>query len=208
MNIISIVKYVSVFFLVVIGITFLMYPLVMESTSRIEFFLVTISISELVGISIFLFLIRRLGITLADLGFHKPTSITSIILAIFIATIYSLIELQIPQVLQYAFEINFLKCIAITTAIIAGFSEEVVFRGFIITQSRTYGTLKSSLLSASLFGVYHITWGLGGVLGTFLLGLGLAYVFNSSKSIVPCIISHALIDSLIEPGLVISFFHL
>ncbi|WP_168065501.1 CPBP family intramembrane glutamic endopeptidase [Sulfolobus sp. S-194] len=160
------------------------------------------------GILIFLFLIRRLGITLADLGFHKPTSITSIILAILIATIYSFIELQIPQVLQYAFEINFLKYIAITTAIIAGFSEEVVFRGFIITQSRTYGTLKSSLLSASLFGVYHITWGLGGILGTFLLGLGLAYVFNSGKSIVPCIISHALIDSLIEPGLVISFFHL
>jgi hypothetical protein len=38
--------------------------------------------------------------------------------------------------------------------------------------------------------------------------LGLAYVLSKGRSVVPCVVSHTIIDALIEPGLIITFFHL
>ncbi|MGC9182780.1 CPBP family intramembrane glutamic endopeptidase [Caldisphaera sp.] len=64
------------------------------------------------------------------------------------------------------------------------------------------------MISSVLFSIYHFSWGIGGMFGTFILGFVLAYVFIVGESLLPNIVSHAIIDGLIEPGLIISVFAL
>jgi len=210
MRISSVIKYVMVFVAVALGVPPLLYHFVIRGSPSIsvDLFLIMLIVSELSGISVFFLLLRKLGITFGDLGYRRPTSVLPYVLALLIALAYAGVELQIPSVMEYSLKLTTTKLLAVIAAIVAGFSEETVFRGFIMNFTKEYGTLMSSLLSASLFGLSHLMWGLGGVLGTFLLGLGLAYVLSKGRSVVPCVVSHTIIDALIEPGLIITFFHL
>ncbi|WP_054837518.1 CPBP family intramembrane glutamic endopeptidase [Metallosphaera hakonensis] len=190
MRVVSILSYVLVFVAVDFLVSFLTYPLVMRSVpaTRIEYFMSSIIFSELSGFLTFFYLIKRRGITLREIGFTNTRSPLPFMLTLIIALAYSGLELQIPSVGEYAFQLNDLKVIAVLTAVVAGFVEEIVFRGFVVTLTREKGVLRSTLLSACLFGLAHLEWGFGGVLGTFLLGLGMAYVMYSGRSVIPCII--------------------
>jgi membrane protease YdiL (CAAX protease family) len=44
------------------------------------------------------------------------------------------------------------------------------------------------------------------MLGTFIIGLIFGYIYFKWNSLLPDIISHALLYSIIEPGMIISFF--
>jgi membrane protease YdiL (CAAX protease family) len=88
-------------------------------------------------------------------------------------------------------------------ALLAGFGEEVVFRGFLLAVlTPAFGDPWTALLVSSLaFGVLHVYQGSYGILRTATLGgmLGLSVVIESS--LWPAVIIHVLVD--LVGGLVI-----
>jgi len=96
---------------------------------------------------------------------------------------------------------------ALFTFIAALITEELAFRGYILTKLRKLGDRRSLWLSSLLFGAWHypaaiILWDLGifgstlYVLNISLLGVLFGYVFLKSKSLVACSISHAVWNAL------------
>ena len=93
----------------------------------------------------------------------------------------------------------------IITMINVGFLEEIIFRGFLF-KMMAKDNLKSAIIVSSItFGIGHIVNLLNGAeIGSTLLqvcyaiaiGYMLVMVFYRSKSIVPCIIFHAVFNSL------------
>lgn len=76
--------------------------------------------------------------------------------------------------------------------IAAPLSEEVFFRGFLFTSLRSrFGFLASAAISAAVFGAFHLLSGL--VLGPllFVVGFGLAYLYERRGSLVAPIAAHA-----------------
>ncbi|MFA5049893.1 MAG: type II CAAX endopeptidase family protein [Candidatus Micrarchaeia archaeon] len=65
-------------------------------------------------------------------------------------------------------------------------SEELFFRGFL---TQKFGILPSSII----FSLAHFAYGsYTQIIGTFGMGLILAYIYKDSKSILPCILIHFL----------------
>jgi len=83
-------------------------------------------------------------------------------------------------------------------AISAGFTEEILYRGFLtyvlLTSFPALGIWLSILISSLLFGLGHLYQGISGVLQTFIIGLILSLVFLATGSLLPGIIMHMLID--------------
>ena len=85
----------------------------------------------------------------------------------------------------------------------AGFGEEIIWRGFIMTQiARLFGDGKTGwtiglLSSALLFGLVHAYQGVTGMVMTSISGIVLGLVFlNAKKNIWASIFAHAFTDSL------------
>lgn len=93
----------------------------------------------------------------------------------------------------------------VLTMCCVGFIEEVIFRGFLF-KMMAKSNLKSAMLVSSLtFGIGHIINLLTGadfvptllqVCYAVALGYLFVVIFYKSKSLMPCIISHAVINSL------------
>ena len=93
----------------------------------------------------------------------------------------------------------------ILTMINVGFIEEVIFRGFLF-KMMAKDNLKSAIIVSSVtFGIGHIINLLNGaeLLPTLIqicyaisIGYLFVIIFHKSKSIVPCIITHSLVNSL------------
>ena len=108
------------------------------------------------------------------------------------------------------------ELLAIGAAVVAGLVEETIFRGYVMTTlgRMGYGLMVQVLLSGLFFALVHfyafaaplsvlLVQGL-----TFVLGVALAITYAIGKrSLTPVNISHALIDVIIEPWLLLSFFH-
>lgn len=93
----------------------------------------------------------------------------------------------------------------IITMINVGFIEEIIFRGFLFKMMEKENTKKAIIVSAITFGIGHIVNLLNGadVIPTIIqicyaisLGYLFVIIFYKSKSLVPCIITHAVINSL------------
>ena len=87
----------------------------------------------------------------------------------------------------------------------AGFLEELIFRGFLFKALCKDNVKSAIVISGVTFGIGHIVNLLNGaeVLSTLLqmcyavaIGLLFTVIFYKSKSIIPCIISHSVINSL------------
>ena len=85
----------------------------------------------------------------------------------------------------------------------AGFGEEIIWRGFIMTQiSRLFGAGKTGwtiglFTSAILFGLVHAYQGITGILMTSITGIIFGLVFlNSKQNLWASILAHAFTDSL------------
>lgn len=112
-------------------------------------------------------------------------------------------------------EFSWLELLSIGAAVVAGLVEETILRGYVMTTlgRMGYGLVVQILLSGLFFALVHfyafaaplsvlVVQGL-----TFMLGVALATTYVIGKrSLTPVIISHALIDVLIEPWLLLSFF--
>ena len=93
----------------------------------------------------------------------------------------------------------------ILTMINVGFIEEIIFRGFLFKMMEKSNLKIAIIVSSITFGIGHIVNLLNGadLIPTLLqlcyaIAIGYVFVtiFNKSKSLIPCIISHQLINAL------------
>lgn len=82
----------------------------------------------------------------------------------------------------------------LTIGAVAGFAEELFFRGFMQTRLRKrWPAHWAVIVTAACFGALHLDW-IHGVLA-FALGLYLGYVVERSGSVVPAILCHIVNNS-------------
>jgi CAAX protease family protein len=186
-----------------------------QPESRVATFLAGSTIGELVAFAVLAWLLHRRGSRLRDLGWGQPTRWGALALGVGIALVYSAITELNPRIGPHLLEFSWLKLLAIGAAVVAGMVEETIFRGYVITTlgRMGYGLVAQILLSGLFFALVHVyafaaPLALLVVQGlTFLLGIALAMTYVIGKrSLTPVIISHALIDVIIEPWLLLSFF--
>ena len=93
----------------------------------------------------------------------------------------------------------------ILTMINVGFLEEIIFRGFLFKMMAKDNVKSAIIVSSLTFGIGHMINLLNGaeLIPTLLqicyavaLGYLFVTIFNKSKSLVPCIITHMLINAL------------
>ena len=93
----------------------------------------------------------------------------------------------------------------ILTMINIGFIEEIIFRGFLFKMMAKNNVKTAMIVSALTFGIGHIVNLLNGAeLIPTLLQIGYAVsigylfvvIFHKSKSLIPCIITHSLMNAL------------
>ena len=93
----------------------------------------------------------------------------------------------------------------ILTMINIGFIEEIIFRGFLFKMMAKDNVKMAIIVSAITFGVGHIINLLNGaeIIPTLLqicyatsIGYLFVIIFYKSKSLIPCIITHSLVNSL------------
>lgn len=93
----------------------------------------------------------------------------------------------------------------ILTMINIGFIEEIIFRGFLFKMMAKDNIKRAIIISAVTFGIGHIINLLNGseLIPTLLqicyaisIGYLFVIIFYKSKSLIPCIITHSLVNSL------------
>lgn len=102
----------------------------------------------------------------------------------------------IPNIMEQSFDIlqsGWGGILAI--AIVGPVLEELLFRGAITKALlQQYTPTKAILISALLFGVFHINP--AQILPAFLIGILLAWTYYKTGSLIPCILMHILNNSL------------
>ena len=93
----------------------------------------------------------------------------------------------------------------ILTMINVGFIEEIIFRGFLFKMMEKENVKRAIIVSAITFGIGHIVNLLNGadLIPTLMqicyaisIGYLFVIIFYKSKSLIPCIITHSLVNSL------------
>jgi membrane protease YdiL (CAAX protease family) len=97
----------------------------------------------------------------------------------------------------------FERIIWVILSISAGISEEICFRGFVITRmARLTGSVwPGVIIGAIAFGVSHSYQGVGGMIIISTYGLMFSLLFLARGSLVPCIVAHALQDIIASFGI-------
>lgn len=114
---------------------------------------------------------------------------------VIVSALMSLME-WIPNIMEQSFDIlqsGWGGILAI--AIVGPVLEELLFRGA-ITQAllQECSPTKAILISALLFGVFHINP--AQILPAFLIGILFAWIYYRTRSLIPCILMHVLNNSL------------
>ena len=138
------------------------------------------------------------------------------IIMLFVTVSYVIYTFKvIPFVYKMQNELSLFKLIGLL-AIVGGILEEVVFRRWLmdLLMGHGYGFVIQIIISGVAFGLTHIVWGffgrdrqflIGSFLSTTFLGFALAILYLiSDRNIGTCIISHSLINVIIEPWLLLS----
>ncbi len=87
------------------------------------------------------------------------------------------------------------------------FWEEIVFRGFLLTRLKPIVRhwLLAIPLGALIFALCHAYQGIGGIVMTFIMGNILGILFVWRRSLVPCIVYHAL-NNIVAFMMIQTFF--
>lgn len=126
---------------------------------------------------------------------------TIIGLHIILSEIDNLLQLFLPMpegIADFFFQIitdSHILTAVVTLIIIAPLTEEILFRGVILEGFLgNYSTVKSMFLSSLLFALLHLNpWQLP---HAFVLGLFFAYLYVKTRSLLLCILGHALNNGL------------
>lgn len=106
---------------------------------------------------------------------------------------------------------------SLVAGVVAGFVEEIFFRGFVMTELKRsgFGATIQVLAAGVLFGIAHSGWGLfsgqvnwqaliGSAVMTSLLGIAFAITYLASRrSLMPVVAGHLIMDLIIEPWLLL-----
>lgn len=85
----------------------------------------------------------------------------------------------------------------LSVVVIAPFAEELFFRGFFFAGLRSRWSLwPSALLSGAIFGLVHAPTGPTAAIPLAGLGVGLAWLYNKTGSVWPCMCAHFLNNAL------------
>lgn len=93
----------------------------------------------------------------------------------------------------------------VLTMVNVGFIEEIIFRGFIFKMMEKDNVKLAIIVNAITFGIGHIVNLLNGaelvptlmqICYAFAIGYLFVIIFYKSKSLIPCIITHSLMNSL------------
>jgi membrane protease YdiL (CAAX protease family) len=150
--------------------------------------------------------LRRRGLTFGNIGWRRPTTKWVLAGAVVLAVAYVAFTYLLPEVREVAFEVTAFRFWGAGVAVFAAVVEEMVFRGFVLTElERSGASWRAQILASGLaFGLIHVGFGWWGMVITFLLGLGLGILFIvGGRSLAPPILSHASINAAIEPGLLL-----
>lgn len=95
---------------------------------------------------------------------------------------------------------------------IDGFSQELIFRGYLILRLMDGGLPRPALAAVSgfMFSLIHINYGgsynLAPILGTFGLGVAWAFAFlESDRKLAPVVASHMLVIAAVQPWLALHY---
>jgi membrane protease YdiL (CAAX protease family) len=150
----------------------------------------------------------------ASLGFSTLTNASALAwcTAALVVVIYVWGAASISNVREHMFKFNKLKFLALTGALVSGVFEELVFRKLLMDylQEEGFGNFIQIIISGLAFGLAHLVWGgkalsaaINATFYTFFLGAGLALVYIiSDRNLALCIVAHAIVTGLIEPGLI------
>jgi membrane protease YdiL (CAAX protease family) len=118
--------------------------------------------------------------------------LSSILIIEYVQTLMS----ALPDLMESTFELlqsNWLGILFI--AVLGPVLEELLFRGAITTVLlKKYSPTKAIILSALVFGLFHINP--AQVVTATLIGLLLGWVYYKTASLIPCILIHILNNSL------------
>ena len=85
----------------------------------------------------------------------------------------------------------------LSVVVLAPVAEELFFRGFFFAGLRSRWSLwPSALLSGAIFGLVHAPTGPTAAIPLAGLGVGLAWLYNKTGSIYPCMLAHFLNNAL------------
>ncbi len=179
----------------------------------------------LIGEWLFVFalwlLLMRRNQSFRDLGTWKFGSRMAWVLALALAALSIGSNLRfLPQMhipIHYAFApTGFHLVAALALGITAGFCEEVLFRGFLMTEFARAGYSRTTqvILPGVAFGFAHVGYSVHGIVAalgimvpTALLGMmwGVAYLLGR-RGLVPSIVAHFLNDSTALPWIIFFLF--
>lgn len=144
--------------------------------------------------------VRRKGLPFAQALRMHPTSVTDALLGIAVGVtgwgaaygIYQLVTLVIGNAPEFSgFEVDTVGqwlLLLVTMALLPGICEEVLFRGAIQGILERRGTARGVVITAVLFGLFHLDpWRL---IPTMFLGLVLGMLVVRTGSLVPAILAH------------------
>jgi len=127
------------------------------------------------------------------LSLYVIAAALTILMATIGFTIPGEVEMFLPQEL-------FGKLMWVAMSFTAGFCEEAVFRGYLMTRIRLWGNFSSwtipLIVSSLLFGIPHLYQGFAGVVVITVLGAMFGYSYIRYRTIWPAIIAHFFLDSL------------
>jgi membrane protease YdiL (CAAX protease family) len=174
-------------------------------------------LSEIVVLVLLVFYLKRRGIALRQIGLWVSPPARGWIAAAVLAGLFIWFNLALPLRNEQSLgELSLFHLYnSLTAGVIAGFVEEICFRGFLMTELAWagFGKVAQVTISAVLYGLVHSAWGFtsgmftvqmmgGAVIGTTIFGVFCSTVYLASRrSLMPVIVGHAAIDFVIEPWL-------
>jgi len=178
------------------------------------------ALGQLCGVLLLAAFLRSRGRALRDLGLWKSASPLAWIIAVFLSVTLAAMMLAGP--LRGAANLKEATLFRVYTSIVAalgaGFGEEILFRGYVMSELAWSGAGRVSqvVAAALIFGLAHARWAslgqgfdprvlLGSAGTTMMAGALYAGLYLvSRRSLMPAIASHGLTDLVIEPWLILA----
>ena len=194
---------------------------VLKANGRLNITLVMLFIFMVLGegaipLGTWLFSVRKYRCRWEALGFRKFDVKKGLLLAVIVTAVGIGISAGYEALLQrlgwgtstdiyLPFNANGIgiALFAITAVVVAPIAEETFFRSFMFQGIRKRLNFAwAAIISAAIFSLAHLSP--SGLVPIFILGLMLAWLYNKTQSIWPCIIVHAAYNSIALIFMIIS----
>lgn len=176
------------------------------------------AIGQFLGLLVLAVVLRRRGLTFHDLGLWRSARPWSWVAAGALTALFVFVLAQGPLKGRIAWSDAslFRLYTAVLAGVAAGLGEEILFRGYVMTELARGGVGIAGQLagSAVLFGLAHVGWStfshgaraaLAPIINTGVAGFlyGAVYLLGG-RSLLPVVAAHAFTDMLIEPWLLLA----